>query len=39
MINKIAELTLNIKVKDKGKNHNKNKSPNLFYNTAFIDDR
>jgi hypothetical protein len=38
MINKIAELTLNIKVKDKGKNHNKNKSPNLFYNTAFIDD-
>jgi hypothetical protein len=38
MINKIAELTVNIKVKDKGKNHNKNKSPNLFYNTAFIDD-
>ena len=38
MINKIAELTLNIKVKDKGKNHNKNKSPNLFYNTAFYDE-
>ena len=27
-----------IKVKENGKNHNKNKSPNLFYNTAFIDD-
>ena len=39
MINKIAELTVNIKVKDKGKNHNKNKSPNLFYTIALIDDR